>query len=832
VFLLASSTGRSQDNNGLAKRALALLEERCFSCHGQEGAAEGGLNFILNPPRLAARNIVVPGNALKSKLYRKVKSGDMPKDDDPLTPQEVELLRKWIDSDGSGFKPLPSKRQFISPANVMEFIQADLKKIDPDDQPYQRYFTITHLYNAGISDSELETYRRGLSKLINSLSWGKKIVRPAAIDPARTILRIDINDFLWTEETWDRILEENPYGVTYDTPTATYCYMTTGTEEPFVRADWFVAEASVPPLYHDILEMPTTDRELEKLLRVDFDRNLLTGRADRAGFTNSGVSQSNRLIERHPSIHGAYWKSYDFSANTGVQNLFARPLGPIGPKAFKHAGGEIIFNLPNGLQAYLLVDGKGNRIEKGPIEIVRDPKRPDSAVVNGLSCMSCHTRGMIFKNDQVRLAVLGNIAFPEAVRNDVKRLYPPKEDFRRLQEEDAKRFAEAVTETGGTVGTTEPILTLALRFEEELDLPLAAAEAGLPPADFLFRLKKLPRLAQRLAPLMSPGGTVKRDVYVVNFRSIVGPFWELASETLTLKGHTDQVYSVAFSPDGKQIASGSADETVRIWNAETGQELHKFAEHEATVSSVSFSPDGKRIVSGSSDMMVKVWDAESGKETLTFKGHSSSVHSVAFSPNGKRIVSGSADNTVKVWNAETGTQILELSNHSSTVLSVAFSPDGKRIVSGSRDNTVRIWNAETGEEIGELTATSGDVMSVAFSPDGKRIVSSHSAANSVIVWDIKTRKQLRTFKGHSGDVRSVSISPDGKRIVSSSSTVLVYEAETFEEIINLGGSSGLILSVAFSPDGKRIVSGSRGEAGKPGVIKVWDAPLIEAAAGN
>ena len=203
VFLLASSTGYSQKNNDLQKQALTLLKERCFSCHGEEGTAEGGLNFILNPARLVAREIVVPGDGLNSKLYRKVKNGDMPIDDDPLTPQEIELLRKWIDSDGPGFKPLPLNRKFISSANIMELIQADLKEIDPNDQRFQRYFTITHLYNAGIPDSELETYRRALSKLVNSLSWRGTVVSPVAIDPARTVLRIDINDFLWTEETWD-----------------------------------------------------------------------------------------------------------------------------------------------------------------------------------------------------------------------------------------------------------------------------------------------------------------------------------------------------------------------------------------------------------------------------------------------------------------------------------------------------------------------------------------------------------------------------------------------------------------------------------------------------
>ena len=527
--LAAVPTARAQD--ALAKQARAILKAHCFVCHGEDGAAEGGLNFILDANRLVSRRIVVPKDPLKSKLYRQVKSGNMPKDLDPLSPVEIETLRKWIEGGGRDFNPPTAQRKFISPTDILEFIQADLKKLDANDRPFQRYFTITHLYNAGIPDTELETYRRGLSKLINSLSWAAKIVRPVPIDPARTVLRIDINDFLWTEKTWDRILDENPYGVTYDkqgagihTPVAAYCYKATGTDQPFIRADWFVARASVPPLYHDILDLPKTDRELEKRLRVDVARNLRIGRAARAGFTNSGVSQNNRLIERHNAdlTRGAYWKSYDFAANSGRKNLFAHPLGPSGARSFEHDGGEIIFNLPNGLQAYLLTDAKGNRIDKGPTAIVRDPKRPDSAVVNGLSCMSCHTGGMIFKDDEIRAAVLGNAAtFTAAELNSVKRLYPTRPEFRKLQEADAKRFADAVTATGGKVGTTEPIVTLVQRFEEPLDLPLAAAEAGLPMSEFLAGLKKSPRLSRTLAALVVPGGTVKRDVYVANFGAVV-----------------------------------------------------------------------------------------------------------------------------------------------------------------------------------------------------------------------------------------------------------------------------------------------------------------------
>ena len=159
----------------------------------------------------------------------------------------------------------------------------------------------------------------------------------------------------------------------------------------------------------------------------------------------------------------------------------------------------------------------------------------------------------------------------------------------------------------------------------------------------------------------------------------------------TFYGHTGGVLSVAFSPDGKRIVSGSEDQTLKVWDATTGQETLTLKGHTGAVQSVAFSPDGKRIVSGSDDQTLKVWDATTGQETLTLKGHTGAVQSVAFSPDGKRIVSGSDDQTLKVWDATTGQETLTLKGHTGGVRSVAFSPDGKRIVSGSDDQTLKVW---------------------------------------------------------------------------------------------------------------------------------------------
>src|SRR5712671_3511287 len=212
-------------------------------------------------------------------------------------------------------------------------------------------------------------------------------------------------------------------------------------------------------------------------------------------------------------------------------------------------------------------------------------------------------------------------------------------------------------------------------------------------------------------------------------------------------GHSKVVSCVGFSPDGSRIVSGSSDNTIRLWDAETGDPIGKPLEgHSSDVDSVGFSPDGSRIVSGSSDNTIRLWDAETGDPIgKPLEGHSSLVDSVAFSPDGSRIVSGSWDNTIRLWDAETGDAIGKpLEGHSSYVNSVAFSPDGSRIVSGSFDNTIRLWDAETGDAIGKpLEGHPRLVNSVAFSRDGSRIVSG-SSDNTIRLWDAEVSDIVST----------------------------------------------------------------------------------------
>jgi mono/diheme cytochrome c family protein len=517
----AAGAGADQAGAALAQQARAILENYCHRCHGAGGSNEGGFNFVLHRSKLIESDAyIAPGKPDDSYLYQRMAAGDMPPRGEEPRPsgEQIEIVRRWIAAGAPEFAAA-APRDFVTNEQIAAAMRADLQQVAAREQKFVRYFTITNLYNAGFSEDELQTYRLALVKLLNSLSWNRNLVPLRPIDPQQTMFRIDLRDFDWNESIWNAIVDNNPYSVILPSADAIAVQQATGTLVPLVRGDWFVFAASKPPLYHKVLQLPDSLQGLETLLRVDVAGNIARERVARAGFNRSGVSQNNRMIERHESPYGALWVSYDFAGNTGRKNLFEHPMGP-GDRSthFEHDGGEVIFNLPNGLQGYMLVDGQGKRIDRGPLEIVSDPRRPDRTVTNGISCMSCHYAGIINKSDEVREHVLANRrAFPDA--DDILSLYPDNGTMARLQTADAERFQEALRQLGipRISETGEPIVNMSLRFESNLDLQQAAAEFGLRPLEFRTRLTTAtPDLIRKLGVLVA-GGTIKREVFAQEF---------------------------------------------------------------------------------------------------------------------------------------------------------------------------------------------------------------------------------------------------------------------------------------------------------------------------
>jgi WD40 repeat protein len=340
--------------------------------------------------------------------------------------------------------------------------------------------------------------------------------------------------------------------------------------------------------------------------------------------------------------------------------------------------------------------------------------------------------------------------------------------------------------------------------------------------------------------------------------------WDVANgrEIRTFLGHSDQVYTVMFSPDGRRIVSASDDETIKVWDAETGKEIHTFSGHSGSVidgrriisasedetmevwdvetgkkirafsysyydeygdeffseyyESATFSPDGKQIAAVTDEKDIVLWDAASGRVIRTFSGYFRSV--VAFSPDGKQIVSADDKNIVILLDITTGKEIKNFPGHSDFVMSVRFSPDGKQIVSGSwGDKTIKIWDVNSGKELHSFS--SGEyVDSVEFSPDGKLIVSG-GGNGTVELWDTSQGQKIRSFTGNAAFIQSAVFSPDKKLIASAEedNTVKIWDAENGRLLHILRGHSEFVWSVTFSPDGKKVASGSYDNT-----VKLWD----------
>ncbi len=520
------ASAQNPQGDPLDQQVYWILNNKCVKCHDNLGQdAASGVADLLDLKALAFNYLDASNEEMLNDLLLG-EQARMPKPnfDDirwngPLTVAEKDVFRDWINRGGVSqeyeSQQVQTERSLIPLSSIVNAVASDLASLSGIELQNARYLTLTNLHNhPGVTSQELQIYRAAIVKTLNSLSRSSQILgldtshavnKLTAVDQERTIFRFDLRDIGWTSQMWDRLTKHYPFAIEFNNGSSSAVYSLTSSDLPYLRADWFVFATLQPPFYHELVGIPATLHELESSLGIDRFSEIRNRNVARSGMIESRVSDYNRLLERIPFRGGAYHLSYDNGSNDGESNFIDFPHGPKGlglasQFEFKHDGGEAIYNLPNGFQAYMLVNSEGQRLDVAPSAIVQDETMPREAIINGISCLSCHFQGMkpekysprLAQLDVVRSAVEENVVrFDARQREIINELFPTHDDFQNLIEQDRQRFLSAL-ETAGIPqqGATEPARELFNRFKDDLDAPGLASEFGLSAQEFRDRMSR------------------------------------------------------------------------------------------------------------------------------------------------------------------------------------------------------------------------------------------------------------------------------------------------------------------------------------------------------
>ena len=557
---------KSSISPAIIAEADSIMDGYCRDCHGPGRGNAGSFPMGDIASIAGDRNSVIPGNPEGSPLFASIVSNRMPLGK-KMTKDEVAALHTWITAlgaDANAQTAAPAVEIKSAPKEALpKFIGGtieelhlaamnDLRQLDQLDWQYTRYFNFAYTplppvdcSAEGLSRNPVYTLHAAFNKFINSASLGNRLVPVTAVPGTNgALVRIDLRDYEWTAEqwlsistgaftesvahadftqkAWDTLLRTTssiyPYAISPSSdPILAALAQGVGDDVPIMRADWFTRFASESPYYDVLLQLPDDIAVLERRLNVDVAANIFSQRIIRAGFDQgqSGVSDHNRMLERHELANGGYyWKSYDFETSDGEGSLLAHPDGPpelgrtaSGTKPFEYDGGEMIFSLPNGLQGYYLSDNLGNRLLIGPTAIVSNRKKANGRgveIINARSCFECHDNGIVFNTDVVRKGILSSAQFNKDQRDILLRMYPEEEVIQEAYMKDFQFFVDNlaklnITETnsaGMTVssrppfetGQTELVTYLADLHFDDLEYDALAREFGLTVEEFQDRI--------------------------------------------------------------------------------------------------------------------------------------------------------------------------------------------------------------------------------------------------------------------------------------------------------------------------------------------------------
>jgi hypothetical protein len=484
-----------------------ILETHCLGCHSDDD--QSGLGNILDIDNLMEKGVVKPGDPENSLLYKLVTSGEMPKNGS-LTESNIELIYDWIKK-GAIAKETDVERKFVPESAVYTNAASDLlDNFSSSERPNVRYFSLIHLYNGGLPDTEIQVNREALFKLLNSLSSASQVKKPEAIDNFNTLYRIELTDYGWSTKQWEDVIRSYPFMVIPAVAKSLGVLQEdTNTNVPLIKADWFVANASKAPLYYSMLGISADFKTFESKMGISLVNNVKSGNVIRAGFNDSLPSEQNRVIERHSVGSSSFlWRSYEFETSDGNQNIFDKPMGPQGtghPNSFRDDGGEFIFSLNNGFFAFAIYGKDGNRLNIAP------SKEGEEDIIAGQSCMSCHNNGLINKQDMV----IKEAGSRGILDSQIEAIYVSHSKFKSQIDKDSDSYKDALNQANVNTKRKDPVFRVAKKYLLDVSTGQAAAEIGVQRSVLEGHLQRV----QGLSSLFE-GGSISRTNFEIKYKTL------------------------------------------------------------------------------------------------------------------------------------------------------------------------------------------------------------------------------------------------------------------------------------------------------------------------